>query len=77
MQTGIYQHYKGGYYLVLGVAEHTETKEEVVVYVSLDAARQGPRMRVRPRRGPEGFDMAVRTVSGVKNRFNYIGDSVC
>lgn len=34
-QTGIYQHYKGGKYLVLGVAKHSETKEDLVVYVTL------------------------------------------
>jgi hypothetical protein len=30
-----YRHYKGGEYLVLSVANHTETKELMVVYVSL------------------------------------------
>ena len=34
-QTGIYQHYKGNKYLVLGVAKHSETKEDLVVYVTL------------------------------------------
>ncbi len=34
-QTGTYQHYKGGKYLVLGVAKHSETKEDLVVYVTL------------------------------------------
>lgn len=33
--TGIYQHYKGMKYLVLGVAKHSETKEDLVVYVTL------------------------------------------
>lgn len=33
--TGIYQHYKGGKYLVLGIAKHSETKEDSVVYVTL------------------------------------------
>ena len=32
---GIYQHYKGNKYLVLANAKHSETLEEVVVYVSL------------------------------------------
>ncbi|NCS97602.1 MAG: DUF1653 domain-containing protein [Candidatus Pacebacteria bacterium] len=35
LQTGTYQHYKGGKYLVLGVAKHSETKEDLVVYVTL------------------------------------------
>lgn len=29
---GRYRHYKGKDYLVLGVARHTETEEELVVY---------------------------------------------
>ena len=34
-KTGVYQHYKCGKYLVLGVAKHSETKENLVVYVTL------------------------------------------
>lgn len=34
-QTGHYQHFKGKKYLVLGVAKHSETKEDLVVYVTL------------------------------------------
>jgi len=33
--TGTYQHYKGNKYLVLGIAKHSETKEDLVVYVTL------------------------------------------
>jgi hypothetical protein len=32
---GIYRHYKGNKYLVLGTAVHAETLESVVVYVTL------------------------------------------
>ena len=32
---GIYRHFKGDYYLVLGVAIHSETKEKLVVYRAL------------------------------------------
>ena len=35
MEIGIYQHYKGNKYRVLGVAKHTETLEELVVYQGL------------------------------------------
>ncbi len=34
-KTGIYQHYKGDYYEVIGVARDTETLEETVVYRAL------------------------------------------
>lgn len=38
LKTGVYQHYKGQYYEVLGIAMHTETQEDVVVYRSLYGA---------------------------------------
>lgn len=35
LHLGTYQHYKGKKYTVLGVAKHSETSEELVVYVTL------------------------------------------
>ena len=32
---GIYRHYKGQYYEVLGVARHSETEESLVIYRAL------------------------------------------
>ena len=32
--TGSYRHFKGGFYELLGVARHSETEEELVVYSS-------------------------------------------
>lgn len=32
---GTYQHYKGNKYIVLGTAKHSETLEDLVVYVTL------------------------------------------
>lgn len=38
IQPGRYRHYKGNDYEVLGVARHSETEEEVVVYRALYGA---------------------------------------
>ncbi|MBX4211759.1 MAG: DUF1653 domain-containing protein [Candidatus Yanofskybacteria bacterium] len=57
IKTGIYQHYKGYMYLVLGVATHSESREPLVVYVPL-YLRKGDKKSewmVRPALGPEGF----------------------
>ncbi len=35
IKKGIYRHYKGGRYEVMGVARHSETLEEMVVYKAL------------------------------------------
>lgn len=34
---GLYRHFKGGLYRVLGIAKHSETLEEFVVYKHDDA----------------------------------------
>lgn len=46
LQPGLYRHYKGQYYLVLGIARHSETEEEMVVYRP-DYGERG--LWVRPR----------------------------
>jgi hypothetical protein len=35
IKTGIYQHYKGNLYEVIGICHHSETLEEFVVYRAL------------------------------------------
>ncbi|MTD34062.1 DUF1653 domain-containing protein [Paludibacterium denitrificans] len=35
IQAGIYRHYKGNFYEVIGMAQHSETEEGVVVYRAL------------------------------------------
>jgi len=79
MQAGIYRHYKGGLYQVLGVAQDSETEELVVVYVALTGADlPGPRMRVRPLHGEGGFSTYIKPTkdSNLVARFEYVGDSI-
>lgn len=69
VKAGVYQHYKGKYYLLLGIARHSETDEAFVVYVPL-YLREGPRMSIRP------YTMFFETIenNGKKvKRFTYIG----
>lgn len=64
---GRYRHYKGRDYIVLGVARHSETEEELVVY-RLDYGDRS--LWVRPRA------MFVETVSlngESVPRFQYVG----
>lgn len=42
---GIYQHFKGGKYEVIGIAKHSESLEEHVVYRHLDGE---PSLWIRP-----------------------------
>lgn len=65
---GVYQHYKGEYYLVLGLGRHSETDEKFVVYVPL-YVREGPRIALRP---AELFFDEVEIEGVKKPRFSYI-----
>lgn len=49
-----YRHFKGHEYVVLEIATHTETGEELVVYVRADA--QDRRVWARPRGMFEGLN---------------------
>jgi len=39
LQTGLYRHYKGGEYEVIGTVRHSETLEPLVLYRALYGAR--------------------------------------
>src|SRR5437764_13616792 len=67
---GRYQHFKGGLYEVLGVARHSETEEELVVYRPLYGAGA---LWVRPRRM---FREQVRVNDALVPRFRYLGPAV-
>ena len=66
--TGVYQHYKGRYYLVLGEATHSETNAQLVVYQPLYGTT---RWFVRPK---TMFLEMVETASGREPRFAFVGE---
>lgn len=69
VQLGVYEHFKGGHYLVLGVAEDSRDGESLVVYIRLYGAEGNP-MGARPLREFVGL---VETPDGTLKRFRYIG----
>ena len=69
LKLGEYEHYKGKRYLVLGVAKHSETLEEMVVYKALYGDGE---LWVRPLKMFTGD----AEVEGKKvPRFRYIGQA--
>ncbi|MCX7422303.1 MAG: DUF1653 domain-containing protein [Planctomycetia bacterium] len=67
-QPGRYRHYKGNEYAVLGVARHSETHEELVVYRQ-EYGEHG--LWVRPK---EMFLETVEIDGQVVPRFRFVGD---
>lgn len=76
MQAGVYRHYKGHYYLVLGFANDADSDDGriVVVYVGLDldGAVKPIRMHVRTAENFHGIvDHETMT-----RRFTYVGHGI-
>lgn len=73
LRCGVYEHYKGKKYLVLGVARHTETGELMAVYVPLYelSDNHGVQMAVRPL---EMFTEEVLVGSERRPRFRFTGE---
>jgi hypothetical protein len=67
IQTGLYRHYKGNQYEVVGMARHSETLEELVVYRALYGEHG---LWVRPR---AMFTEAVEFEGRSVPRFEYVG----
>jgi hypothetical protein len=74
MQTGIYEHYKGKRYEVIGIARHSETLEEQVVYKALYSSPDfgTNALWVRPR---AMFEEEVEVRGKLVKRFRYTGSS--
>jgi hypothetical protein len=68
MKLGLYQHYKGNLYNVIGVARHSETLEEMVVYQSLYGEY---RLWTRPR---AMFEKDIQYNGQTMSHFKYIGE---
>ena len=74
VELGLYQHYKGKRYEVLGIARHSETLEELVVYRALyDSPEFGTNaLWVRP---AAMFVETVEINGADVPRFRYLGPS--
>ena len=68
LKLGKYRHYKGNNYEVIGVAKHSETQEELVVYRALNG--EGG-LWARPLKM---FTENVEVDGKVVPRFEYIGE---
>jgi len=71
IKKGVYQHYRGKFYEVIGVARHRETLEEFVVYKALYKSKFGRNaLWVRPKK----IFMSKVIVKGKKvPRFRFTG----
>jgi hypothetical protein len=65
VKPGLYRHYKGKHYEVIGVAKHSETNESMVVYRPLYGERG---LWVRP------LKMFEETMPNGTKRFEYCGE---
>ena len=69
LKKGIYEHYKGKRYEVLGVGKHSETLEEMVVYQALYGDKD---IWVRPLKM---FKEKVKINGKLVPRFKYVGQT--
>ena len=69
IKPGKYQHYKGDKYLVLCIAKHSETLEDMVVYISLYENPES-QIWVRP---AKMFSETVEYNGNKVQRFKYLG----
>ena len=70
VKKGIYRHFKGKLYEVIGTAKHSESLEEMVVYKAL--YDEGS-LWVRP---ASMWDETVERDGNVYKRFTFVGDEI-
>ncbi|HUD06395.1 MAG TPA: DUF1653 domain-containing protein [Candidatus Saccharimonadales bacterium] len=84
-KAGVYRHYKGPHYLVLGIAHDSNYEDRiVVVYIGLelDLAKEGPRLATRTYEDfyawvdPSNGEAISKNEPGAKKRFEFIGNSL-
>jgi len=68
IKKGIYRHFKGNLYEVIGTAKHSETLEEMVVYKAL---YDDGSLWVRP---ASMWDETIERDGNVYRRFTFVGD---
>lgn len=69
VKPGLYRHFKGNYYQVIGTAHHSETMEELVVYRALYGERG---LWVRP---ASMWNELVERDGRTVKRFTYMGNT--
>jgi hypothetical protein len=66
IKLGVYQHYNGRHYQVIGIARHSETLEEMIVYQAL---YDNYGLWVRPR---TMFEELITLGGKTRKRFEYL-----
>jgi len=71
MQLGKYRHYKWNFYEVIGIAKHSETLEDMVVYKALYVSPEFGKdaLRIRPK---AMFESDVEVDGTIVKRFTHI-----
>lgn len=73
---GIYRHYKGDHYVVIGLGVHHESREPYVIYVSLAKGTINLRPLYPVTGDFDGFRSNVTVKGQTVKRFEYIGRSI-